>query len=51
MGVHQGHSNSPRKEPRLDEVGRSSRGCFQVPQVGGCGSNVGPKKEEQQHDV
>lgn len=51
VGVHQGHSNSPREEPGSDEVGGPSGRGVQVPQVRGRGSDVGPEEEEQQHDL
>lgn len=51
MGVHQGHPHPSREEPGPDEVGRSSRGCVQIPQVRGRGSDVGSEEEEHQHDI
>lgn len=51
VGIHPGHPPEPRQESRVNQVGRQVRGHLQVLEVGGGGSAVGQKEEQQQHDL
>lgn len=51
MGIHPGHPPEPRQESRVNQVGRQVGGHLQVLEVGGGGSAVGQKEEQQQHDL
>lgn len=51
MGVHQRYLDQPWEEPRSHEVGGPPRRGLQVPQVWGCGPDVGPEEKEQHYDI
>lgn len=51
MGIHPWHPSEPRQEPRVNQVGRSVWGHLQVLEIRGCGSAMGQKEEQQQHDL
>lgn len=51
MGIHPWHPPEPRQEPGVNQVGRPVWGHLQVLEIGSCGSAVGEKEEQQQHDL
>lgn len=51
MGIHPWHPPEPRQESGVNQVGRPVWGHLQVLEIGGCGSAVGKKEEQQQHDL
>lgn len=51
MGIHPWHPPEPRQEPRVNQVGRPVWGHLQVLEIRGCGSAMGQKEKQQQHDL